>query len=47
MAQYPEIILCEALIDALTFLNAGYPNVTSSYGVGGFGTVYELEPTAP
>ncbi len=36
VARYPEIILCEALIDALTFLNAGYPNVTSSYGAGGF-----------
>lgn len=36
LAQYPEIILCEALIDALTFLNAGSPNVTSSYGAGGF-----------
>ena len=34
--QYSEVILCEALIDALTFLNAGFPNVTSSYGVSGF-----------
>jgi len=31
-----EIILCEALIDALTFWAAGYRNVTSSYGVNGF-----------
>jgi hypothetical protein len=31
-----EIILCEALIDALTFWSAGYRNVTSSYGVNGF-----------
>ncbi|MEK7207840.1 MAG: CHC2 zinc finger domain-containing protein, partial [Pseudomonadota bacterium] len=31
-----EIILCEALIDALTFWCAGYRNVTSSYGVEGF-----------
>lgn len=31
-----EIILCEALIDALTFICAGFPNVTSSYGVNGF-----------
>jgi DNA primase len=31
----PEIILCEALIDALTFLAAGYSNVTSCYGVNG------------
>ena len=32
----PEIILCEALIDALTFWCAGYRNVTTSYGVNGF-----------
>ena len=31
-----EIILCEALIDALTFWCAGYRNVTTSYGVNGF-----------
>jgi DNA primase catalytic core len=31
-----EIILCEALLDALTFWCAGYQNVTSSYGVHGF-----------
>jgi DNA primase len=31
-----EIILCEALIDALTFWCAGFANVTSSYGVNGF-----------
>jgi DNA primase catalytic core len=31
-----EVILCEALIDALTFWCAGYRNVTSSYGVQGF-----------
>jgi DNA primase catalytic core len=30
-----EIILCEALIDALTFWAAGYHNVTSCYGVNG------------
>ena len=30
-----EIILCEALIDALTFWCAGYRNVTSSYGIDG------------
>ena len=30
------IILCEALIDALTFWCAGYHNVTASYGVDGF-----------
>jgi len=32
----PEVILCEALIDALTFWCAGYRNVTASYGVEGF-----------
>ena len=31
-----EIILCEALIDALTFWCAGYRNVTTIYGVNGF-----------
>jgi DNA primase len=30
-----EIILCEALIDALTFWCAGYHHVTTSYGVNG------------
>jgi hypothetical protein len=31
-----EVILCEALIDALTFWCAGYRNVTASYGAAGF-----------
>ncbi len=31
-----EIILCESLIDALTFWCADYRNVTASYGVNGF-----------
>ena len=31
-----EIILCEALIDALTFWCAGFRNVTTAYGVEGF-----------
>ena len=31
-----EIILCEALIDALTFWCAGFRNVTASYGIAGF-----------
>ena len=35
LAGQPEIILCEALIDALTFWAAGYRNVTSCYGVHG------------
>jgi len=33
-----EVILCEALIDALTFWRAGYRNVTASYGIEGFTT---------
>lgn len=36
LAASKEIILCEALIDALTFWCAGFRNVTSSYGVEGF-----------
>jgi hypothetical protein len=36
VAASPEIILCEALLDALTFWCAGYRNVTSSYGINGF-----------
>ena len=31
-----DIILCEALIDALTFWVAGYRQVTASYGINGF-----------
>ncbi len=31
-----EVILCESLIDALTFWCAGFRNVTASYGVEGF-----------
>lgn len=34
--QYPEIILCESLIDALTFYCHGFVNVSTSYGVCGF-----------
>ena len=36
LAHSEEVILCESLIDALTFWCAGYRNVTSSYGVEGF-----------
>jgi DNA primase catalytic core len=36
LAESKEIILCEALIDALTFWCAGYRNVTASYGIEGF-----------
>ena len=35
-AASKEIILCEALIDAMTFWCAGYRNVTASYGIDGF-----------
>jgi DNA primase catalytic core len=31
-----EVVLCEALLDALTFWCAGYRNVTASYGIEGF-----------
>ena len=34
--NYQEIILCESLIDALTFYANGFYNVTSSFGVSGF-----------
>lgn len=36
LAASREVILCEALIDAMTFWCAGYRNVTASYGVEGF-----------
>lgn len=36
--QYKEVILCEAIFDALTFYLMGHQNVTSSYGVEGFTT---------
>ena len=36
LADAPELILCEALLDALTFWAAGYRHVTASYGVEGF-----------
>ena len=36
LAVSKEIILCEALIDALTFWCAGFRHVTASYGVNGF-----------
>lgn len=31
-----EVILCEALIDAMTFWCAGFHNVTAAYGIEGF-----------
>jgi DNA primase len=33
-----EVILCESLVDALTFWCAGFRHVTASYGTEGFGT---------
>jgi DNA primase len=36
LRDFREIILCEALIDALTFWCAGFRNVTAAYGVEGF-----------
>ena len=36
LAVSKEIILCESIIDALTFWCAGFRNVTASYGVSGF-----------
>ncbi len=37
-----EIILCESLIDALTFWCAGFRNVTASYGIEGFTADHSL-----
>jgi hypothetical protein len=31
-----EVILCESLLDALTFYCGGFPHVTASYGTSGF-----------
>lgn len=36
LAASEEIILCESLIDAMTFWVNGFKNVTSSYGTNGF-----------
>jgi DNA primase catalytic core len=36
LRESKEVILCEALIDALTFWCAGFRNVTAAYGVEGF-----------
>lgn len=36
LMESPEIILCESLLDAMTFWVAGYRNVTTAYGVNGF-----------
>ena len=36
LREHKEVILCEALVDALTFVSAGFDNVTSAYGINGF-----------
>ena len=36
LVDQKEVVLCEALIDAMTFWCAGYRNVTASYGTQGF-----------
>ena len=36
LVDQKEVILCEALIDAMTFWVNGYRNVTASYGTSGF-----------
>ncbi len=36
LTVYNEIILCEALLDAMTFWVNGFKNVTASYGTSGF-----------
>jgi DNA primase catalytic core len=36
LARSKDIILCESIIDAMTFWCAGFRNVTTSYGVEGF-----------
>jgi DNA primase len=36
LSSSTPLVLCESLIDALTFLSAGVVNVTTSYGVEGF-----------
>ncbi|MGB6639863.1 MAG: CHC2 zinc finger domain-containing protein [Thermoanaerobaculia bacterium] len=41
LATSKEVILCESLIDALTFWSAGFRNVTTSYGIEGFTREHE------
>jgi len=36
LTESKEIILCESLIDAITFWCAGFHNVTAAYGIEGF-----------
>ena len=40
VAGVREMIVCESLIDAMTFWTAGYRNVTAAYGVEGFTTAH-------
>ena len=42
LAVHSEIILCESIIDAMSFWVAGYKNVTAIYGTNGF-TDYHRE----
>jgi DNA primase len=41
LAASDEIIVCESLIDALSFWCAGFRHVTASYGAGGFTADHE------
>ena len=34
--NHKEIFLCESIIDALSIMSLGYPNVTTSFGINGF-----------
>ena len=36
LKESQEIILCESLIDGLSFWSNGFKNVTTSYGIQGF-----------
>jgi DNA primase catalytic core len=40
LAESKEVILCESILDALTFWCAGHRNVITSYGVSGFTEVH-------
>jgi DNA primase catalytic core len=45
LSVHSEIILCESIIDAMSFWVAGYKNVTAIYGTNGF-TNYHLDALA-
>lgn len=36
LREHTELIVCESLLDAMTFWAAGYRNVTTTYGANGF-----------